>query len=162
MIQYGGQGQNSNPLPAPLTLIQTHTNKPLPSMSSQLVTGVWHPSYLLKPNLQLKDSCGGKVILCFWHIGTPPVCKAWRQSLKAKHSAPTLSWNMLEVTPCVLCVRIHTSQFHWGRYMLVKSRWIDGEGRGLCLSGYVDETHLWQKEEYLKGQTEKTSNKKSE
>lgn len=29
-------------------------------MSSQLATGVWHPSYLLKPNLQAKDSCGRK------------------------------------------------------------------------------------------------------
>lgn len=29
-------------------------------MSSQLATGVWHPSYGLKPNLQAKDSCDSR------------------------------------------------------------------------------------------------------
>lgn len=42
-----------------------YQHTPSPSMSSQLATGVWHPSYLLKPNLQAKDSCDRKAVLPF-------------------------------------------------------------------------------------------------
>lgn len=87
VIQNGGQGQNSISLPVLLTPIQTHSSTLPSSVSSQLATGVWHSSYLLKPNLQAMDSCHREAVLVSDMTLPPlPVHNAWRQSPWAKRS----------------------------------------------------------------------------
>lgn len=72
-------------------------------MSSQLATGIWHPSYLLKPNLQATDSCSGKAVLL---VSDMSVLPPRTQSLEAEPVGkvfavvPEAKLNMLEVTFC--------------------------------------------------------------
>lgn len=60
-VQNESQGQNSSPVARPKTMIPNR-NHSSPSVSSQLAAGVWHPSYLLKSNLQAMDSCNRKAV----------------------------------------------------------------------------------------------------
>lgn len=60
-VQNESQGQNSSAVALPRTMIPS-LNHSSPSVSSQLATGFWHPSYLLKSNLQAKDSCNRKAV----------------------------------------------------------------------------------------------------
>lgn len=95
VIQNGGQGQNSIPLPVLLTPIQTHSSTLPSSVSSQLATGVWHSSYLLKPNLQAMDSCHREAVLVS-DMTVPPCLYTTPGGRARGQSVP--SQTMLEVT----------------------------------------------------------------
>ncbi len=141
---------------------------PSPSMSSQLATGVWHPSYLLKPNLQAKDSCCRKAVLPVSDTSVLPLYakpggRAFRRSvltvLYQHWVEPCWKWH------CALRVKMHTSKFHWGEIRVVKPRWKNGKGRGHFFARYFNVMwRIWdgEKDEYKKGQRENKSNKMRE
>lgn len=140
-----------------------HEHAPSPSVSSQLATGIWHPSYLLKPNLQAEDSCGGiGSPPCFWHIGTPPERTARRQSLEATRSRlhPTLSRTMLELALRFVCWE--TCKYISLRELrAVKWRWEDGKSQGTFsffppIAFHRDASQTERKTEECKKRAEKT------
>lgn len=96
MIQNGGHGQNYDPPPVPLTLIQIHTSILTPHLCLHnwlQAFGIYHIFWNpIRKQLRRKSR---PPHIC--HTGTPPICEAWRHSLKAANDQPGYSEAVLRL-----------------------------------------------------------------
>lgn len=155
-VQNGGQGQNSSPLPVPLTLIQIHTNilPPLLSLHNWLQAfGIHHISW--NPICKQRTAAAEEQPSLFLTrryspLYVKPGGRASRQSILTV-LYPTLSWNMLEVTLLFVC---------WNMYKSVSLREIhdtwkqdkrmEKTGDFFCISFWWDSSESERKKKIIK------------